>query len=385
MKKKSKILFLANTLSPYRLAFYNALAMKKFPFEVVLLAQVERKRKWDLTKDRNQIRFECHILPGFQIFFTNKDWPLNFNWGILRLILKSKANVLVLTGYESPTYWLALFYAKLFGRKIVFWNGSTLESNRSNGFLVKLLRRLFVKCSDAYLAYGTSAKEFLVHYGAKSERITISCNTVNIDYFIRQSLMLISRKERLKKEKGFPEKIILFSALLIPRKNLDVLLEVLKQIMKDDIGLVVLGSGPLKSKYIEWCKKNNLNNVFFEGHHPIEDLPKYYTVADVFVMPSLIEVWGVVVNEAMACGLPVLCSNKAGVAKDLVKDGVNGYTFNPDNISDLKDKLITLLNDEEERKKMGQNSRQIIKHYTPEKYAEDLLKAINIANCNAQS
>ena len=381
MCKDLKLLFLANTLSPYRLAFYNTLAQKHFPFKVVLLAGSEKSREWNLLKDKGQIKFKYSLLPGFQLFFIKKDWPLNFNWGLLKQILNSQAKFLVLTGYESPSYWLALLYAKILKKKIVFWNGSTLESGRSNNFLVNALRRVFIKNSDAYLAYGTQAKDFLIHYGAKPQKIVISCNTVDIDYFARQSSILASKKDELKKEKKFPAKLILFSALLIPRKNLDVLLKVFKEIVKDDIGLVVLGHGPLKNKYIEWCRKNNLKNVFFEGHRPTEDLPKYYAIADILVMPSLKEVWGLVVNEAMACGLPVLCSNKAGVAKDLVKDSVNGYTFAPEDIDDLKSKLTMLLRNEKKRKDMGNNSLQIINNCTLDKYTEHLLKAVDLAVC----
>ena len=378
MNKNLKILFCDNTLPPYPLAFYNALAAKHPLLEVMLLAGREKNRKWDVSKDKSQIRFKCHVLPGFQLFFTKKDWPFIINYGLLRQMLKSKADAVVLTGYDCPSYWFALLYAKVFRKKVVFWNGSTLESSQNRSFGVSTMRRLFIKSADAYLAYGSQAKEFLIHYGAKPHKISVGCNTVDIDYFLRESSCLAKRKEDIKEKNGYPAKVILFSGQLIPRKNLDILLEVFAEIAKDDIGLVILGEGPLKNKYTQWCRENKVNNVFFEDFKQIEDLPKYYAAADIFVMPSFKEVWGLVVNEAMACGLPVICSNKAGVAKDLVKDDVNGYTFNPENPCDLKDKLMRLLNDPKKSEQMGKQSLQIIKDRTPEKYTDNLLKAVEL-------
>jgi len=86
-----------------------------------------------------------------------------------------------------------------------------------------------------------------------------------------------------------------------------------------------------------------------------------------------------VVNEAMACGLPVICSKNAGVARDLVRDGINGYLFNPNDVMELRDKLLLLVDNADRRKQMGENSMRIISECTPQKYASDLVKAIEIA------
>lgn len=382
MCKKLRAIFVACNLSPYRIAIHNAMVTAGVPFEVVLLSASDTSRQWNLLNGHNKIRFKYHLLPGIKFDIVKREWPLNINWGLLRKILMSNAEIVVLTGYESPAYWFALLYARLLNKKVVFWSGSTLESGRSKGFFISAMRRIFIKSADAYLAYGTKAKKFLVHYGANPQKIFVSCNTVDINYFSRESSRLITRKEEIKKEKGYPSKIILFSGLLIPRKNLDVLLEAYREIANEDVGLIVLGDGPLKDKYEQWCVDNHVRNVFFEGRRPMDELPRYYAISDIFVMPSTREVWGLVVNEAMACGLPVLCSEKSGVADDLIKQGLNGFTFDPEDICALKNLLRFLLDNDEKRKEMGGNSLSIISGCTPQKYAEGLIKALNLA-CNA--
>lgn len=370
-----KVLLLTNIISPYRIPLFNLIAREDdFEFKVLVLAENEKNRKWKLAKEKIQFNYE--VLPGLHTFIRCRDLPIHLNWGLLKRLIKYKSDIIILSGYESSSYWLALIYAKFLGKKLIFWNGSTLESSRSNNFLINTFRRLFIKNADTYLTYGTRAKEFLIHYGARPKRIVVGCNTVDIDYFIKESSQLASRKEEIKKEKGYPSKVILFSGQLIPRKNLNVLLEAFKGIDKDDVGLIVLGDGPLKNKYLEWCQKNQLKNVFFEGFRPIEELPKYYTAADILVMPSLREVWGVVVNEAMACGLPVVVSSRAGVAPDLVKEGGNGYIFDPRDSQRLKEILEELLNNDSLRNEMGKGSVAIIKNYGLDFYTKQCIKAV---------
>ncbi|GAI76670.1 unnamed protein product, partial [marine sediment metagenome] len=138
-----------------------------------------------------------------------------------------------------------------------------------------------------------------------------------------------------------------------------------------------LGIG--KAAYLEYVREHQIKNIFFEGFVQKEDIVKYYKLADVFVLPSFNEVWGLVVNEAMACGLPIISSKLAGVTRDLVKDGINGYSFDPDNIEELTEKLKTILGNNELRNKMRAKSLEIIKDKTPQNYAEKILETVKYA------
>jgi glycosyltransferase involved in cell wall biosynthesis len=112
------------------------------------------------------------------------------------------------------------------------------------------------------------------------------------------------------------------------------------------------------------------------GFKQQEELPQYYALADLFVFPTHIDPWGLVVNEAMSCGLPVLCSTAAGAAFDLIRPGVNGYTFDPTNVTVIKELLVEMLSDPDKAAAMGRQSQTLIASHTPEKCAEGMAQAI---------
>jgi len=341
------------------------------------MGETHSNRGWDIIK--GQINYEFEILKGFNYFYQRLDWGIHINYGLMARLVRGNFDVVISEGYDLPSYFLALAYAKLFKKKFVLWSGSTLLSRRLKNPITDGLKGAFIKNVDTHISYGSLAKECLMHYGAKESKIVVSCNTVDVQLFAQRRAELDNHKEEIKRQKGFPQHIVLFSGQLIKRKGVTTLLKAFEKIESEDVGLVLVGDGPERSRYEVLATERGLKNVYFEGNQNAEKLCEYYTMADIFVLTSLIEVWGLVVNEAMACGLPVLCSSMAGAARDLVREGINGYTFDPYNASELADKLALLLNDEVLRKKMGDQSRQIISIFTPEKYAEDLHRAIEIA------
>lgn len=371
------IVLITNIPAPYRIPVYNVLVDKIEEFTVLFLGENEKNRKWSIIG--NNIKFKFKVLRGWHLFFQNRDWGLHINYDLLLKLARAKANVFVVTGYESPSYWLAILYAKLFRKKIVFWNGSTLLSSRSKNIIVNFLRKVFIRSVDAYLTYGLLAKEFLINYGAKPDKIVVGCNAVDIKKFRHESQLLYSQKEIIKRNKILPKFNILFSGQLIERKGLLMLLEAFNKIGRNDVGLIVIGDGPEKEKYQNYCQDNKIKNIFFMGHQPENKLAEYYTITDVLVVPSLIEVWGLVVNEAMACGLPVICSDRVGASRDLIKNGVNGFIYEAENVNSLADCLRKLLANEQLRIEMGRKSLELISECTPENYAKNLIKAVNLA------
>lgn len=374
--KNLRIILITNILSPDRLPTYNILGGKKsIDFKVIFLAENEKNRKWKMYGDKNRIKFQYDVLPGIHLYFSKMDWGLHFNYGLFFKLIEYKPDVIVVTGYESPAYWAALVWSKIFRKKFVLWSGSTLTSGTMRNFFVNSVRKIFIKNADAYLSYGTLAKEFLIFHGAQPEKIIVGCNAVDVEWLKRENQRLVSEKERIKKQKGFPRLNILFSGQLIPRKGLPVLLDAFHKINNTDIGLIVLGEGHEKEKYQKYCSENKIKNVFFEGYQPPEKLPEYYAIADVFVLPSQREVWGLVVNEAMVCRLPVICSEYAGIARDLMQDGVNGYIFNPHSIDSLFEKLQKILFNETLRRNMGEKAFEKIVLCTSELYAQRFIES----------
>jgi len=144
------------------------------------------------------------------------------------------------------------------------------------------------------------------------------------------------------------------------------------------IVLHIIGDGTERVNLEKLAKALGLDKeVFFWGYKQKEELPLFYSIADVFVFPSLYDIWGLVLVEAMACGLPVICSNLAGVAKDVVQNGLNGFVVAPTDYTKMAKYISLLLGDKALQLKMGRKSKEIIRtKINLEKSAEGFQKAI---------
>jgi glycosyltransferase involved in cell wall biosynthesis len=188
---------------------------------------------------------------------------------------------------------------------------------------------------------------------------------------------LFKPKEERKLNTG---KIICVSRL-VEKKNIPVLLESWKLIEQnnDVYKLIIVGDGPMLNKLIEMAKSLGLKRVQFVGAVDNEQMPKYLHDADAFILPSLDESWGLVVNEAMSAGLPVLLTNKINAAATLLKNGVNGYFINVDNPTDMKLQLLVFINlSVAAKKEMSDNSLQIIGKMDFQYMGDQLLKTLRL-------
>jgi glycosyltransferase involved in cell wall biosynthesis len=166
-----------------------------------------------------------------------------------------------------------------------------------------------------------------------------------------------------------------------PEKNLKMLINSFYEVKKlensKDWGIIIVGDGPQKEELFKLVNSLGLNNdVFFVGGKSWKEVVDFYTISDVFILPSISEPWGLVVNEAMICGLPVIVSKRCGSYWDLVKEGVNGFGFDPFNQKELEKIMLKFINNEVDIRKMGEESRNIIKDYTPENAAKQMFIGI---------
>ena len=154
---------------------------------------------------------------------------------------------------------------------------------------------------------------------------------VDTDYFREQADLWRARRAEIKAEKGWKQDyVLLYVGRLVRKKRVDVLIAAMQKLerTRKDIGLLIVGDGVEYEPLAEQAR--GLRNVHFQGFRDLPDLPQYYATADAFVLPSEIEPWGIVVAEALACGLPVIATRKVGAAWDLIQDGENGYVV-PEN------------------------------------------------------
>jgi len=332
--KKLKVLLITNIIPPYRLPLYKYIYQREdFDLKLIALAESEANREWQIAKE--QIKLNYKVLPGIHKFIRSREITIHLNWGLWKAILRYRPDIVITSGYDTFAYWQAFLYCKVFKKKYILWNGTTLLSaGRINGFIGRI-KQMIIGGADRYIAYGKKAAEYLTHMGGSKGHIHVGINTVDMNWF-RKKAKEFHQDENLRKERSrYPKLLMLYAGQLIKRKGIYQLLKALSELHDPNVGLLIVGSGPQESELRKFCQDQKLENVYFEGFQQQEALLRYYALADVFLLPSFKEVWGLVVNEALASGIYVLCSKYAGAAYDLIKEGWNGILFNPHSIEEL--------------------------------------------------
>ena len=376
--KKKKVLLLTNMITPYRIPLFNTISERgNFCFKVVALAEREKNREWELSE--NKIKFDYQILPGWHWFIwrKKKEITIHLNRGVFKTLLKYKPDVIITSGYDDLAYWQAFLYCKIYRKKFILWNSTTLLSVGSIKGIRGRLKKIIIKGADKYIAYGTKAKKYLEYFGAESNKIYTATNTVDMEYF-RSKVEEYRNKDGFKRErKQYPKYLLLHVGQLIKRKGALQVLKALECLKDFEIGLLIVGSGPQEKELKEFCREKNLVNIFFEGFHQQDELLKYYALADIFILSSFEEVWGLVVNEALASGLYVLSSKYAGASYDLIKEGWNGEIFDPNNVEEIVD-LIRMAkeNIKDIRKRRSDISQHACREFSIEKSAQEFIKMI---------
>ncbi|MGB9880937.1 MAG: glycosyltransferase family 4 protein, partial [Anaerolineae bacterium] len=372
-------------ISPYRIPLFNCLHnQSSLELRVVALAEKEQNREWQIAKER--IKFDCRILPGLHAFIWGKEMPIHLNRGLWRILRRYEPDVVITSGYDALAYWEALLYCKTRAKRFILWNGTTLLSTRETRGLIGAIKRTIIRKADGYVSYGTKAAEYLQHMGASRKKIQVGVNTVDMEWYRRQWQLVRDGRLSASARPNLPPVLLLYVGQLIERKNVKRLLEALARLRDPDVGVLIVGSGPLESELKEFCRRSKVKNVFFEGFKQQPELPRYYALADVLVLPSIKEVWGLVVNEALATGLYVLCSNCAGAAYDLIREGWNGRTFDPYDV----DQLAALIRETKEhigeiRARRDAISERACREFSIERSARAFLDAIRcVMNRQAQ-
>lgn len=376
-----KILLITNIISPYRVPLFNHISkVSNFEFRVLSLADNEKNRQWEINK--SQIEFNYSILKGINFFVKEKDWPIHINYGLINKLFKYSPDVIITSGYDSLAYWEAFFYSKLFNKKFILWNGSTLLSSNKNKRLISKLKSIIIKGANSYITYGTKAKKYLEYYGAESKKIAVGCNTVNVNYFYSKSQEY--RKSHLFPviRQKYPEILFLFVGQFIVRKGVKELIEIARRFRDKRVGFIIVGDGPLRKELENFVRKNNLKNIYFTGFIQKTDIYKYYALSDILVVPSKEEVWGLVVNEGLASGNYIIASDQVGAVYDILKDNKLGKIYNYDNkINELKKSLDFCINNIKNiRENRSLRSEYARDNLNIERYAQSFLDAINSLN-----
>jgi 1,2-diacylglycerol 3-alpha-glucosyltransferase len=248
------------------------------------------------------------------------------------------------------------------------------------------IKRRMVGLYSAALVGGQHHVEYLVDLGMPRERIFTGYDVVDTEYFRRRTAEIRNSKFEIRSKLGLPENYFLASARFIEKKNLPRLISAYAEYrQKSQAGgnttwdLVLLGDGPLRETLNSQLSILSLNaHVHLPGFKSYDELPVYYALANALVHASTSEQWGLVVNEAIASGLPVIVSERCGCVPELVNG--NGFTFDPGNEHELAARLLEIASlSGEQRKHLADTSYMIAANFAPERFGEGLEQAATVA------
>jgi glycosyltransferase involved in cell wall biosynthesis len=374
-----KVALLTNIIPPYRVPCFNRVAeTANFELDVFFFARTTRDRPWKVSE--GGINFNHTILKTLPIYL-GEEWAIYLGYDIFLHLLRGRYDAVVLGGYDQPLFLATLLFSRLAHSVVLLWVESTSQDERSGNWLYEKLKRLMVRNCSGFLVPGKASHEYVRALGAPADRIYTVPNAADSEYCHRERLRLANLRGHMKRERGYPGTVFLFSGRLVRRKGIQYLLPAFRKLQRErgDVGLVVLGDGRERRQSEGYCRSLGMENVFFEGFINHDEIPKYYMAGDVLVLPSLTEQWGLVINEAMNFGLPIISTDVVGAARDLVRDGVNGLVVQPANAEELYRAMKRLSDYPHLREKMGEESLRIIRDYSPETWANNFVCAIEKA------
>ncbi len=361
-----RILFTTNAPSPYRVDFFNELG-KTCDVTVVFERDLpsDRDKSW---KTFDAERFEYYILSGINTAADEAICP-----GIIGFLRKraKEFDCIIIGNSLTPTGILAILYMRM--KKIRYCIEGDGAIVKQENFVKKFFKTFILK--NAYLYFSTAKQhdEYYLNYGAPKETIVRYPFSSIKDNDILNDIVTDKEKKEIKQRLGYKyDKIVLSVGRILKLKGFDTILKAFTYIPQN-VGCVIVG-GKATDEYIQYIKENNLLNVHFVEFQNEAELADYYKMSDIFAFLSRSDVWGLVVNEAMGYGLPIISSKDNNAGLELVENGVNGYIVPTEDADKLAARINEVLSDEEKRQSMGRNNLEKIKDYTIETMASVHMK-----------
>ncbi len=368
-----RLVVVTEIISPYRIPVFNALAqLPEIDLHVIFLAKTDSSmRQWRVYTD--EIQFSYEVLPSWRQRIGKHNLLLNRNVSLA--LREANTEVILCGGYNYLASWQALRWAKRNSVPFLLWCESTAGDRRNLYRIVEGVKRTFLNDCSGFVVPGKSAFEY-VRQMAGSDDIFVAPNAVDTNLFSARCEAAQNRAPRLRGELGLADRYFLYVGRLVPEKGLSDLLQAyatLDSQLRSRVGLVIAGDGPIRAELETAAQSIFPGCVHFAGFIHRDELANYYALAECLVLPTHSDPWGLVINEAMACGLPVICTSVAGCTADLVMS--NGRRVDVSNISQLEAAMHEIATDPALRSRMSAESRRLIQGYSPELCAEGIAKA----------
>lgn len=245
-------------------------------------------------------------------------------------------------------------------------------------WLRELLKRFLIRGAKGCLASGDHAKKYFMKYGAKEKNIFNHTFSTLHENDIFKNLPENYEIRETRKKLGIPTnaKVAIAVGRFIPLKRFDVLIKIWQK-MPSNYYLIIIGGGPEENRYRSLISESHISNIALEKFHEKEKLKEFYICADVLIHPTSYDVWGLVINEALACGLPVVVSDHCVAGLELIRQGINGFVFQLYDDREMCNYVIKILENDECRIKMKENAVKSISEYTIENMAKSQLYALS--------
>ncbi len=333
------------------------------------------------------IEWDIPLLEGYEYTFCNNiarhPGSHHFNGiinpGLSREIRDWGADAVLVYGWSFKSHLACM--RKLYGKIPVFFRGdSTLLDDKGGlrSFARSVILRWVYRHVNKVFFTGINNKAYFMKYGLKEEQLILAPHAVDNHHFMQPDVEHTKLAEDWKKELGIlPGKLVLlFAGKLEEKKNPAFLLRLMQKIDSDKIILVIAGNGPLETELKDSAKADK--RIIFLPFQNQASMPVLYRLADIFILPSMGpgETWGLAGNEAMACGLALMMSNKCGGAVDLIEEGKNGVLFSPGDISAAAVFISSVLKNMDKLKAMKQVSLMRIHNFTLNRVAEAIEKNV---------
>lgn len=367
-KSEHSLALLHHQFGPYHFARARTLR-QQFPGTVhfVQLADSEALRDWRASDpDLGLLTASSGVLESLP--------PGEVARGLEEILRRIDPAVIAVAGYAHLAMRRAAIWARQRGARTILMSDSQVRDRPRRAGLEWIKKRWISRHFDAAFVAGASASFYAEAMGIPPHRIWRGYDVVDNDYFERNAAAAREQEQAVRQKLELPKRFFLYVGRFSPEKNLPWLIESFRRVAADpridSLDLVLVGGGPLEEDLRKQARPLG-QRIQFRGFQQIEALPSFYALASALILPSLSEPWGLVVNEAMACGLPVIVSSRSGCAFDLVFPGQNGMIIDPADARSLGDALL-VAGDPKWSVAGGQASHRIIQNYTLQTWARSL-------------
>ena len=354
-----KVILITNIANPYRVPLFNELSNqlhnKNIHLKIVFANKTYKRRRF--TINENEFKFDFCFLNNEAITLGSNSENSYFTYsGLFQQLKNEKPDTIIVSGFSSATIKVFL-YSLIKRTPYIIWNGSIEKAGRKDSLIRTIQRKLLTRFSSAFVAYGTKAKEYLKSIGADDEKVFIATNTVDTSFFEKET-----EKHRaiLVNDDIYH---FLYLGYLVPRKNVGLLIDIANDLQKqrNNFCIDVIGDGESREQLELKVKNLGLSQfVKFHRFKQKHELPPYFAQTKALLFQTDFDIWGLVLNEAMAAGVPCISSVNAGASSDLIQNGYNGFIVDYENKSDIIEKITFIIENPKEAIEMGKRASEFV-------------------------